>query len=135
MSTFPSSKIREQLFGFLSETFPQFDPALPDTTPIAEYGFDSLGVTEIMLYLEDHFKIQIEDSELTQTNFGTIHGLVSFVTQKLRSKSVMTSPRSKLRGRSLRQWVKQWVSPFPRRRLGHPTKKQPGTKRPVALGR
>ena len=82
MPILTSSEIREQLLGFLSESFPLFDSTLPDTTPMAEHGIESLGTTEIMLYIEDNFHIQIEDSELTRSNFGTVQGLIAFISGK-----------------------------------------------------
>lgn len=82
MPTLTSNEIRELLISFLSESFPLFDFTFPDTTPITEHGIDSLGTTEIMLYIEEKFHVNIEDSDLTRANFGTIQGLVSYISRK-----------------------------------------------------
>jgi len=84
MPTLTPSELREQLLEFFSESFPLFDSAMPDTTPIAEHGIDSLGTTETVLYLEDHFQIQIEDSELTRANLGTLQAILAFIERKLK---------------------------------------------------
>lgn len=84
MLTFTPSEIRSQLLAFLSESFPLFDSSMPDATPMAEHGIDSLGTTEIVLYLEDHFQIQIEDSDLTRANLGTVQAILAFIERKLK---------------------------------------------------
>ena len=88
MSTIVQSEIYAHLVAFLEELFPLFDPSLPATTPTAEYGMDSLGITEIVLYLEEHFQIQVEDSELTRANLGTLQSIVTFVERKIGGKDV-----------------------------------------------
>lgn len=83
MATLTSSEIRSQLLAFFTESFPLFNPDLSDTVPMSEHGIDSLGTTEIVLYLERHFQIQIADSDLTRSNLGSLQAIVDFVEHKL----------------------------------------------------
>jgi len=65
----------------------QFPPArkraLNDNDPLLESGIiDSLGVLDVVGFLERTFTLKIEDDELTPDNFGSIQQLASFVEQK-----------------------------------------------------
>jgi acyl carrier protein len=79
------TEIREQLLKFLIETFPLFIADAPDDLPVADHGVDSLGLTNIVLFLEQHFQIGIDDSEITRANLGTVKTLVDFVERKINS--------------------------------------------------
>ena len=57
--------------------------ALEETVDITESGMlDSFGFVELMLVLESHFGIIIEDEEITGKNFATIHSINAFITKK-----------------------------------------------------
>jgi acyl carrier protein len=43
---------------------------------------DSLGVLEVVTFLEKEFGISITDEELSPENFGSVLGLSNFVQQK-----------------------------------------------------
>lgn len=75
--------IRTKLINYLEETFPLFDPDMPDETPITEHGVDSLGTTNIVVFLEEEFNVEIDDEEITRTNLGSIMALVDFITRKM----------------------------------------------------
>jgi acyl carrier protein len=82
-SSLTKEEIRETLLHYLNETFPLFDPDAPDATPMAEHGVDSLGTTNIVVHLEQHYQIEIDDSEITRANLGSVRSLVDFVDRKL----------------------------------------------------
>jgi acyl carrier protein len=46
---------------------------------------DSLGVLDLVTYLQDRFKITVEDEEVIPGNLDTINNLVAFVARKLDS--------------------------------------------------
>ncbi len=70
--------------GFILQKFP---PArkrgLKEDLMLLESGIiDSLGVLEVVGFLEEKFRIKVEDEELTPENFGTLQRMVAFVDQK-----------------------------------------------------
>lgn len=83
MASLTKEEIREQLLRYLDETFPLFDPEAPDETPMAEHGVDSLGTTNIVVHLEQQYRIEIDDSEITRANLGSVGALTNFLDAKL----------------------------------------------------
>jgi acyl carrier protein len=47
---------------------------------------DSLGVLALVTYLQDHFKITVEDEDVVPGNLDTVNNLVAFVARKLDGK-------------------------------------------------
>jgi acyl carrier protein len=82
-SSLTKEKIREELLGYFDATFPLFDSEAPDETPLAEHGVDSLGTTNIVVHLEQQYQVEIEDSEITRANLGSLKSLVGFLDKKL----------------------------------------------------
>ena len=48
---------------------------------------DSTGVLELVTYLQDNFKITVEDDEIIPANLETVNGIVTYVSKKLDSNS------------------------------------------------
>ncbi len=44
---------------------------------------DSTGVVELVAFIEEHFKISIEDAEITPQNFDSIANLTAYINKKL----------------------------------------------------
>jgi acyl carrier protein len=56
---------------------------LDDHLPLLTSGIvDSLGMLDLVRFLEDSFAIQLSDEELTPENFASIASLASFVEMK-----------------------------------------------------
>jgi len=56
---------------------------LSDDTPLLEAGIiDSLGVLDVVAFLEGKFSIKVEDDDLVPDNFGSILRLSAFVEKK-----------------------------------------------------
>jgi acyl carrier protein len=56
---------------------------LSDETPLLEAGIiDSLGVLDVVAFLEGNFGMKVEDEELIPDNFGSIKRLSAFVEKK-----------------------------------------------------
>ena len=64
------------LFGEVAKA-PQDDDSLIETGVV-----DSTGILELIGFLEDHFGIEVLDSETIPRNLGSIGSLVSFVETK-----------------------------------------------------
>jgi acyl carrier protein len=56
---------------------------LTDNDNLLESGvIDSLGVLELVTFLQQEFALKVEDDELTPENFQDIHSIAQFVEQR-----------------------------------------------------
>ena len=81
VSTDKLSSIRQ----FVVQKFPLARRrAVGDGDNLLESGIiDSLGVLELVTFLQSEFSLQVEDDELTPENFQSIHSIAQFVEQRL----------------------------------------------------
>lgn len=81
--------IQETLRDYIAQNI-LFAPdgfAYNDDDSFLENGIlDSTGVVEMVAFIEDHFKISVEDSEITPQNFDSIANLTAYVSGKLNHK-------------------------------------------------
>jgi len=70
--------------SFIGKKFPASRrKILDDALPLLESGIiDSLGVLDVVTFLENEFMIKVSDEELTPDNFANIRSLASFVETK-----------------------------------------------------
>ena len=70
--------------GFIVQTFPAARKrSFCDETRLLESGvIDSLGILDVVSYLEQSFQIEVSDEDLVPDNFATIQSIASFVEQK-----------------------------------------------------
>lgn len=47
---------------------------------------DSLGVLDLVTYLQERFNISVDDEDVIPGNLDTVHNLVAFVARKLDNK-------------------------------------------------
>ena len=60
------------------------DQGLDVTVSLYDSGIlDSTAIMELIAYLENHFRIDIQDEDLTESNFGSIISTARFVERKL----------------------------------------------------
>ena len=63
------------------------DPDFSDDVDLFDYGFvDSLGATEIVLFLEETFGVGITQADITLYPMNTIDEIAEVVERKLREK-------------------------------------------------
>ncbi len=76
--------IHPSIHAFILKKFPAARKrALSDDLPLLESGIiDSLGVLDVVGFLEQTFNIRIDDEDLTPDNFGNLNCMVSFVQKK-----------------------------------------------------
>ena len=78
------NSVNERIRGFILEKFPLArKQGLKSNDRLLEGGIlDSLGVLDLVNFVEQEFAIQISDDELVPENFQTIDSLVAFVQTK-----------------------------------------------------
>ena len=76
--------IEEQIRNFIIEQFPSARRLkLTDTDALLESGIiDSLGVLDLVSFMEAAFAISVSDEELLPENFQTVERLAAFVESK-----------------------------------------------------
>lgn len=74
---------------FVSENFYIADPhAFADDTSLLDRGIvDSTGILEIVSFLENTFRIQVDDTELIPENLDSINGITAFLARKRGQKA------------------------------------------------
>jgi acyl carrier protein len=75
----------EKVRTFIIDNFLFGDASgLENETSFLDAGIiDSTGVLELISYLEEHFKIQIEDSEVIPENLDSINSVTAFLKRKM----------------------------------------------------
>ncbi len=78
-------QIRARVRLFLDENFlymrPNFE--LSDDDRLLERGVvDSMGVAEMVTFLEDEFGVTTSDEDITEANLGSLNAIGRFVSRK-----------------------------------------------------
>jgi acyl carrier protein len=60
----------------------------PESTRLSDLGLDSLEFVEIVLSIEDRFKIQIPDQDVDNLENPSIQQLISLITDKLTKNQI-----------------------------------------------
>jgi acyl carrier protein len=76
---------RDRIREFLFEKFPVCQKNdLKDEDSLIETGIiDSMGMLELVVFVESDFGIQVEDLDLVPENFESVEALSKFVESKL----------------------------------------------------
>ena len=79
------SDISERIKGFIiSELmFEDSSATLSDDTPLLEGVIDSLGLMQMISFIEEEFDVAIDDAEVTASNFRTVADIERLVEQKV----------------------------------------------------
>jgi len=86
MTTPPAKQIRDEIRAYLDENFLYMRPdfILQDDDRLLERGVvDSMGIVEMLTFLDDQFGVKVADDEISEANLGTIGAIARFVTSKL----------------------------------------------------
>ncbi|HPF35399.1 acyl carrier protein [bacterium] len=78
-------ELKEQIRGFLIENFLFGDaaPLADDAMSLLDNGImDSVGVMELVAFLEGDLGLAIDDAELVPENLDSVDNLVAFVGRK-----------------------------------------------------
>lgn len=77
--------IKELIKKFLNERF-LFNQAaeIDEDASLIENGLvDSLGVLEIVGFIEEQFQLEVQDEDLTSDNLDSVNKIVRFVERKM----------------------------------------------------
>lgn len=77
--------IRQQLRSFILENylFTDDQSALDDNSSFLDGGIlDSMGILELIDYLDESFAIKVEGDELIPDNLDSINSLIAFIGKK-----------------------------------------------------
>ena len=81
-----SKEIERDLIRYLKNGNPILDKMkdVPLNESLVELGYiDSFGVIDLVTYLENKWKVQIENAEITKEKFGSISKMINLVYSKL----------------------------------------------------
>jgi acyl carrier protein len=82
------TEIEQDVRNFLIKTF-LFGraEALNDDQSLLGGVIDSTGAIELVMFLQDHFAITVEDDEVIPENFDSVKNVVAYVERKLLKKT------------------------------------------------
>lgn len=82
--------VHEQITGFITSHFPLArNRKIKSDDQILEKGIlDSLGVLELVSYIEREFDINISDEDLVPEHFQTIKHITTFIQMKKNSLTI-----------------------------------------------
>ena len=77
--------MKEQILEYVCKTTFSDSKRVKDDTLLFDEGiFDSMGLLNLISFLEENFSVNVADSELDAANFGSINAMVSFLERKLK---------------------------------------------------
>jgi len=75
--------LRENLIEFLIENYHiDSDDFTKDTSLVTSGIIDSMGIIEVVEFLEKNHKVIIEDEDITTENFDSVTNIVNFINSK-----------------------------------------------------
>ena len=85
-----SKDIQEKLLGFIAENFfVEKGEINLDKSLVDEGIIDSMGLIEIVTYLEYEFSIVVHEDQMTRENFGSIVKIVKFVEDEIKKSELL----------------------------------------------
>ena len=82
-------EIEKQLTEYLKSGNPLIAKLdkIPKNESLVELGYmDSFGIIDLVTYFEKHWKIKIENEEITPEFFGSIDKMVKLIDKKISAK-------------------------------------------------
>ena len=81
----PNGNIKTQIRRFIAENLLYSDSGFEysdDVSLLAEGIIDSMGVMELIPFLEEIFEVTVGDHEITPDNFDSVEKLANYVSRK-----------------------------------------------------
>lgn len=80
-----SSDISKSIGQYLQSKLPCDEVIASDQDVLMSGILDSLGIADLLSFLEQQFKLKIPFEDVTVENFSTIRAMTSFVEKKIRA--------------------------------------------------
>jgi acyl carrier protein len=77
------SEVRRKVREFLTHEIVFDDRELSDETPLLNGLVDSVGLMELVSFIEDEFAVPIDFSDVEPANFRTVNDIAHLVANKL----------------------------------------------------
>jgi acyl carrier protein len=79
----------DRIKGFIKDEilFEDTSTTLTDQTPLLNGVIDSLGLMQLVAFLEEEFDVEIDDADMTADHFRTVADIQQLVTQKVGQKT------------------------------------------------
>lgn len=74
--------IEKAIQDFLVNRFPTLGPELAPDTSLGDGAIDSLGILEIVNFLDETFDIETTDEDFDEENFESVQSLAQLVRNK-----------------------------------------------------
>jgi len=85
--------MKDKIRDFVCKTTFSDPNKINDNTLLFDEGiFDSMGLLNLISFLEEDFSVKVEDSELDGDNFGSIGAIASFIERKLNMEICVELP-------------------------------------------
>jgi acyl carrier protein len=80
------AEISDRIRDFIASEllFEDSSSSLSDDTPLLAGVIDSLGLMQLISYIEEEFDVAIDDSEVTASNFRTVGDIERLVQGKVK---------------------------------------------------
>jgi acyl carrier protein len=85
-----TAELTDKIKHFIEQNFPRGIKIENETSLINNGIIDSMGIVEIIEYLESTFDIVVEDTEVDLKNFDTVLNIVKFIESKKSSIEVQS---------------------------------------------
>ncbi len=76
------TEIQDRIHTFLAENFARTGEIRNDELLLGNV-IDSTGVMELVMFLQDQFKITVGDDDITNENIGSLDNATEYVARKL----------------------------------------------------
>lgn len=73
--------MKEQLINYIQKNTPQYTEITEYTLLLEDNILDSLGIIDLICFIENTFSISIPDSEFDIKNFKDIQSIVNLITK------------------------------------------------------
>lgn len=80
-----AQEIIERIRAYVVQEFLYARPDVviePDDPLMAKGVIDSMGVVELLEFIQEEFAVAVEDDEITEENFGTLSAIAGFISAK-----------------------------------------------------
>jgi acyl carrier protein len=77
------NEIEEKLTHYIASLKSKDKLSIDPNMPFHKLGIDSLGLVEILVFIEKTFNLKLIESGLNKKDFETIHSLASFIHKEL----------------------------------------------------